>query len=89
MNLAVAPLDEQGNPIEAQIETYIFLRDGVAAQPAAPQSNPLAGNPTGQKAGSPLAQSADIFSGDYRGQTFNLSLSKTQTAYSGAIIMNG
>lgn len=85
LNFMVAPIDEQANPIESAAEAFVFVRQGNQGQ----TTNPLGSS--GLSTQNPLstAIATDLFSGDYEGQAFNLSLQATATGYSGSIVMNG
>lgn len=83
LELAVAPIDEAGNPIESEAEAYVFVRSESNGA-----GNPLSSAPVAQN---PLAPqvNTDLFSGDYEGQAFHLSLQAAEGGYQGTILMNG
>ena len=87
LNLVVAPVDEQGNPIESEAKAYSFVRQGVSTE----AQQPLASKMPTATTTNPLAQpnGSDVFAGDYQGQAFNLSLEASATGYSGFILMQG
>ncbi|MCA9836556.1 MAG: hypothetical protein KC422_06570 [Trueperaceae bacterium] len=84
-NLAVAPLDEQGNPIETAVETYVFIRQQSSGTSAETATKPLSSPVDVQQ--NPLATVS--FAGSYKGQTFDLVLAEQDGQYSGTLFLNG